>query len=151
MDRDYYDEINYSPGSNAYSFNSEGSKGVIPKIVVFQTLGEPDHYNLFLSDFINGQIQGDDVITDNGDIGKVMGTIVQIVNDFTEKFPSYRIIINGSDQTRKRLYGRIIFNNYRDFSKYYDIEYSNGSGFDFEPYIPTDKNFIPFAFRIARK
>jgi len=50
--------------------------------------------------------------SNNGDIVKVLGTIVQIMIDFTNKFPDLEIFFTGSTPERSKLYFRIIRTHY---------------------------------------
>ncbi len=83
MNREFYTDIQFSPTNNASLFSSTGPRGVIPKIVIFQRLSQPDSFNLFLSDYSNNEIADDQHITNNGDMPKVMATVIHIIHEFT--------------------------------------------------------------------
>jgi hypothetical protein len=56
-----------------YLFISEGPKGRIIKIVLFQNIGE-NSYNLAFGDFNGGQVD-DEVVSNNRDFVKVLSTV----------------------------------------------------------------------------
>lgn len=133
MNREFYRDIIYSASANAYTFSSVGRHGTVPKIVVFQSLKEENQFNLFLSDFENGVIADDHRITDNGDMPKVMATVVQIIHHFTDQRPKASVLINGSDDVRKRLYARIVANNFESLQTMYEVKSTKGVGLAFKP------------------
>ncbi|PBQ33811.1 hypothetical protein CNR22_19165 [Sphingobacteriaceae bacterium] len=57
-----------------------------------------------------GEIDGT-VNSDNGDLRKVVSTVVSIVHVFTNQFPEARIFFKGSNEIRTRLYRIVITNN----------------------------------------
>ncbi len=59
--------------------------------------------------------------SNNGDIVKVLGTIIQIMIDFSNKFPSTEIFFAGSTPERSKLYLRIARTHYRSLSKIFTI------------------------------
>src|SRR5580700_8060662 len=48
--------------------------------------------------------------SNNGDMVKVLATVVQIIRDFAIQFPDIKLIFFGSSQERTNLYGRIPYN-----------------------------------------
>lgn len=59
--------------------------------------------------------------SNNGDIVRVLATTVQILIDFTSKFPDTDIFFTGSTQERTRLYTRILRTYYAAFNKEFII------------------------------
>lgn len=151
MNRDFYTDIHFSSANNAYLFSSTGPRGNVPKIVIFQKLSQADVFNLFLSDYCGNNIADDQHITNNGDMPKVLATVVHIIHKFTEERPGSQIVITGSDTVRKRLYARILFNNHEALQKAYDVSCTDSFDIPYEPYEPTDKNRVPYSFLIRRK
>jgi hypothetical protein len=90
-----------------YQFFSEGPKGHIPKIVLFELYeeGNVSFYNLCFGDWneITGTID-DTSITNNGDAEKVLATVAAIIVDFTHKFEDAIIYAEGSNRARTRRY-----------------------------------------------
>lgn len=106
---------------NFYLFFSIGTKGVFPKIIVFETITE-NVYNLAFGDLniINGEIS-DLSTSNNGDMTKIMATVIKSIIIFLEKNPSAIVNFKGSTTTRTKLYQRIIVNYGSDFLKKYRI------------------------------
>ena len=88
-----------------FEFISEGKKGLIHKIVQYQPTNLKAVYNLAFGDKDNttGNID-DSVISNNGDIEKVLITVVATVYTFTDKYPDAWIYATGSTKSRTRLY-----------------------------------------------
>ena len=88
-----------------FEFISEGSNGLIHKLVRFQPTNVKDVYNLAFGDKDNETEDIDDiVISNNGDSEKVLATVVATVYAFTDKYPKAWIYATGSTKARTRLY-----------------------------------------------
>ena len=61
-------------------------------------------YNLAFGDKTSGHEFDDMIVTDNGDMEKVLVTVVAAVYDFTELHSEAIIIAEGSTKARTRLY-----------------------------------------------
>jgi hypothetical protein len=88
-----------------FEFISEGSRGLIHKLVQYQPTNLKDVYNLAFGDkdSTTGNID-DTVISNNGDSEKVLATVVASVYAFTDKYPDVWIYATGSTKSRTRLY-----------------------------------------------
>ena len=88
-----------------FEFVSEGSKGLIHKLVRYQPTNLKDIYNIAFGDkdIATGNID-DNVISNNGDSEKVLATVVATVYAFTDKYPDFWIYATGSTKSRTRLY-----------------------------------------------
>jgi hypothetical protein len=88
-----------------FEFISEGSNGLIHKLVRFQPTNLKDVYNLAFGDKDNETGDIDDiVISNNGDSEKVLATVAATVYAFTDKYPDAWIYATGSTKARTRLY-----------------------------------------------
>jgi hypothetical protein len=89
-----------------FKFDSVGPKGIIPKLVLFQKIGEnPDIYNLAFGDLDENTNKVDDkIITNNGDSEKVLFTVASTIYVFTHKYAEAWILLQGSSMSRTRLY-----------------------------------------------
>lgn len=105
-----------------FEFYSEGSKGVIKKVVEYQKTMQDGVYNLAFGDY-NEDAKGiDDLsVTNNGDSLKVLATVASTVYAFTEKHPNAWIIATGSTLARTRLYRMGITNNFAEISEDFTI------------------------------
>ena len=93
-----------------YYFESEGKHGTIPKAIIF-TLYENNLWNLAFGDWHDGDID-DVIISNNYDIVKIIGTIANVVYDFSAKYPARHIYIQPVDEKRKKLYNHVFRRNY---------------------------------------
>ncbi|MFN3378023.1 MAG: DUF6934 family protein [Runella zeae] len=97
--------------STEFFFESIGSKGVINKVVAFRQTSVPSIYNLGLADYDPNTSEIDDtIITDNGDMEKILATIFQIVIYYLSTNPEHIIYFSGNTPSRTRLY-RIAINH----------------------------------------
>lgn len=133
--------------ADRYTFISTG-KISIAKQVVFTYTGVRNIVNLGFGDLLPDGSIDDKVNSNNGDIVMVLATIVQILIDFTGKFPEAEIFFAGSTQKRTKLYTRILETYYISFSKefsingllmkgegYVEVAFAPGSGLKFEGFI----------------
>jgi hypothetical protein len=88
-----------------YEFESLGNKGAIKKIARFTKVAEPFIYNFGFGDLDEktGEIN-DNIASNNGDQEKIMGTLGNIIYDFTTLYADAQIYIEGNDAIRNRLY-----------------------------------------------
>jgi hypothetical protein len=97
--------------SRIFTFLSEGIQGQILKVVIFEKIAD-DIYNLAFGDFDEKTYEIDDkAVSNNGDMIKVLATVIQIIRDFFAINSEASIIIRGSSSVRTRLYQKIIKDN----------------------------------------
>ena len=97
-----------------YEFVSFGSKGQIRKKIQFSETNLKNIYNLAIGDTNEETGVLDDLaVSDNGDIEKVLSTVVASVLVFTEKNPDSIFYASGSSKSRTKIYQMGI-------SKYFD-------------------------------
>ena len=95
-----------------YEFISEGSKGLIKKMVIYTETTTENVYNLGFGDYDENTNGINDLsVTNNGDSLKVLATVASTVYAFTEKYPNAWILATGSTTVRTRLYRMGITNN----------------------------------------
>lgn len=115
---------------NTYSFISVGRKGLILKVVRFDEI-EPAIFNLGFGDFdFEKQTLSDSIVSDNGDMEKILATVISILNDFLQNNPKFSVFIVGSTLSRTRLYQIAINRYYEDFKVYFEIFGYKNSEFD---------------------
>jgi hypothetical protein len=106
--------------SYRYFFVSTG-KQKIAKVVDFVPFRKFNAVNLAFGDLrADGSID-DKNVSNNGDIVKVLATVIEILRRFTESEPDVMIYIEGSTSERTKLYTRILKNYYPLFSKEFNI------------------------------
>lgn len=106
--------------STRYRFFSAGRKPV-EKIVEFTPLTIKGIYNLGFGDLQTDGSIDDKANSNNGDIIKVLATVIYIIKDFTEENPEAKIVFSGSTKERTRLYQRIIKTYFNGFRKEFHI------------------------------
>ena len=112
MNQPVYQSV-YSTKEERYIFESIGTKGKILKVVKFFEIQE-NVYSLGFGDFdpITNQVD-DKVVSDNGDLIKVMATIIRLTIKFLDDNPSVLIFFEGGTPQRTQFYQWII-------NRYYD-------------------------------
>jgi hypothetical protein len=103
-----------------YFFVSVGRQR-IAKVVEFLPLGRSNSFNLAFGDLRPDGSIDDKNVSNNGDIRKVLTTVIEILRQFTESEPDAMIYIEGSTVERTRLYTRILTTYYPLFSKEFSI------------------------------
>jgi hypothetical protein len=92
---------------NKYLFTSHGNTSIV-KRVEFTSMGLPDIYNVGFGDVLPDGTIDDESKSNNGDMFKVLVTVVHIIKDFLNKYPKRKIFFTGSTQSRTSLYNRIL-------------------------------------------
>ncbi len=103
-----------------YRFTSRGRTN-IEKVVEFTPLAVTGFYNLGFGDVTEAGAISDRTVSNNGDIIKVLSTVIHIIKDFTLEKPDVRISFMGSTALRTAVYQRILKTYYTDFRKDFRI------------------------------
>lgn len=104
-----------------FSFISIGPKGRIEKLIKYETISD-EFYNLGFGDRKgNSWLIDDKVMSDNGDIKKVIRTVIHTIPIFFSKYPFYGLLFSGSNKKRTRTYALIIERYLDEFTKEYNI------------------------------
>jgi len=90
-------------------------------MVEFTNVGMEDVYNLAFGDLLPDGTIDDTSNSNNGDIVKVLATVISILKDFTAKNPKAYVFFTGSTGERVQLYRRILKSYYSMFSKDFKI------------------------------
>ncbi len=140
-------ELDVTESFMTFEFISEGPKGSIKKRVQYQQVGR-NAYNLAFGDVnIETDDLDDKVISDNKDTRKVLATVAKTVYTFIDTYPSAEIYIEGSTNSRTRLYQIGISNNLNEINeKFVVLGYS-----DDEDWSIFEKNKRYSAFLIQLK
>jgi len=91
------------PDFSAFQFTSQGIAGSTTRQVRFINQKEPDVYNLDLGDW-DPRNQQSGSITDNGDMNKVISTMMLIIELYTERYPMRTVRLKGNTKEKSRLY-----------------------------------------------
>jgi hypothetical protein len=117
-----------------FEFISEGPKGTIRKLIHFQQTYEPGLYNLAFGDkdFETGDIN-DLAVSNNGDMEKILATVVSALYAFLDKHPDAMVYATGSTEARTRLYRMGIIKFYEEMKKdFYLFGQAGDNFYDFE-------------------
>ena len=137
---------NYDSAENSlyFEFQSISSTKTIQKIVVYTPIDNRSNiYNLALGDLLeNGEVS-DSIVSDNGDLERVIATIVQTMLDFFRKYPDCSIYFKGNTPERTRLYRIIINKEFAEATKIFQLfGIINSKITVFEPNIPFESFVI---------
>lgn len=126
----------YSPKEDRYVFESIGKKGKILKVVKFFEIQE-NLYNLGFGDFDSFTNQVDDkVVSDNGDLIKVIATVISLTVKFLEENPTSLIFFEGSTPQRTQFYQWVINRYYEEMTELIEV-YGIKNG-ESEPFQKTE-------------
>lgn len=104
-----------------FKFESVSSGRTIQKIVEFRELEIPDIYNLALVD-VNESGKFDDMsVSNNKDMGKVIATVIRVIQIFLLFKPTAKILFMGNTASRTRLYRGIINKYLARMEQIYEI------------------------------
>ncbi|CAG5069830.1 hypothetical protein DYBT9623_02567 [Dyadobacter sp. CECT 9623] len=109
MNKDGYDLI-VSADAKRFYFESVGKRGCFQKQIAFVPIGRTS-YNLALLDYDpNISDYSDLPVTDNGDMERVMATVINAIYEFFEMNPVATIYFAGNTPAKTRLYQAVINN-----------------------------------------
>ena len=91
------------PDFSVFQFISQGIAGSTTRQVRFINQREPNIYNLELGD-LDPQSQQSGSISDNGDMNKVIATLMLIIELYTERYPMRTVRLKGNTKEKARLY-----------------------------------------------
>jgi hypothetical protein len=116
-------QISTNEDQTVFKFISDGPKGKITKIVLYQPMNEIDLYNLALGDLDHntGEIDFDSK-TNNRDRNVILATVSETVYGFLFNRPYCSIHFRGSDTIRTRLYQMAISNYFDELSEDFEIQ-----------------------------
>jgi hypothetical protein len=137
--------------SRRYGFISDG-KRKIQKIVDFIPIGKRNIVSLGFGDLLpDGSIIDDKANSNNGDIIKVLATVVDILKDSTSLYPLSQVFFVGSTDERTKLYNRILKVYHAEFSKEFAIlgALMIEGRIHYTPYEPeSNKEYLAFLIKI---
>ncbi len=116
----YYSQAQINSENTLYSFFSVGNY-TIEKIVAFQYMGFLT-YNVALADFDKEKNEYSDMSNSNNfDLLKLFATIFKIITNFLNEYPHSSLHIQGNTEIKKKLYQRIVKNNWEDLQNKFII------------------------------
>ena len=140
-------ETLYDNSNNLYEFLSIGPKGIIKKVIQFEKINgiNKNIYNLTLGDLNEIGRINDLVVSNNNDTAKVLYTVAFTILEFANRFPNASVLIEGSTNSRTRLYQMAIGKNVEEINKFFDIKgLKNGYWENFKPGINFEAFLIKY-------
>ncbi len=114
-------KVEYLPDDDHYIFESIGKNGSIYKIIIFTEV-QRGVFNFGFGDYDPKTYRIDDKnVSDNGDMVKVLATVIGVMFSFLSENPFVSIAIKGSTPLRTQLYHRIIGNYHDELKDSYEI------------------------------
>ncbi len=104
-----------------YGFFSVGVKGKIPKAIIFTFEKRKKKWNLAFGDWKNNDID-DQVMTNNQDVVKVIGTVAKVTYQFFDDYPDAVLVIEPVDEKRKKLYNIVFQRHFETIQQDFKIE-----------------------------
>lgn len=102
-------------------FESCSAGRTVPKIVEYEEI-EAGTFNLAFGDIDSNGRLNDSVISNNGDMEKVLATVVQTALTFLEIYPERSVYFSGNSSARNRLYRAILNRDIESWSKIFEVE-----------------------------
>ncbi len=99
-----------------YTFVSSGKRN-IEKVVDFTSTSVKNLYNLGFGDLLEDGSVDDASNSNNGDIIRVLATVIHILKEFTNIHFHVKVVFTGSTEERTALYRRILKMYFSEFSK----------------------------------
>lgn len=123
-----------------YEFISEGPRGAIRKLIEFQETYDSGLFNLAFGDKDPLMGEMDDLsVSDNGDVQKVLATVVAAVYAFCNQHPEAYVYASGSTKARTRLYRMGITKYFEEMQQDFYLYGQVGDDYvDFEPGVNYD-------------
>jgi hypothetical protein len=102
-------------------FESCSSGCKIPKVVEYEEI-EEGTFNLAFGDVDENGRLNDSVVSNNGDMHKVLATVIQTVLTFLEIYPTRRVYFSGNSPARNRLYRAILSRDIESWSEMFEVD-----------------------------
>lgn len=114
MERQIY-ELSANADFTVFEFTSSGKNGRIRKAIKFTQTLNGNVYNLGFGDIVfsdEATIEiDDDTLSNNGDLEKVIATVVHSVYLFVEHHPDMYILFGSSNKAKLRMYRMFLSRN----------------------------------------
>ncbi len=134
------------PDHWSFYFKSTGNR-ILTKKVEFQRLRSADFYNLALGDVDEEGKMDIYSVSNNGDMYKVLSTVIQIITFFLDTNPDAVVFIQGSTEERTRLYQIAIARELHHFKECFFIAGYNGVTFEL---FQRERSYTAFAISLKK-
>jgi hypothetical protein len=102
-------------------FESKSNERRIAKVVEFAEIRE-NVFNLAFGDLDETGDLNDLIVSNNGDMYKILATVTQIVITFFSSYPDRQVYFTGSSQARTRLYRAILNREIESWSTMFAVK-----------------------------
>jgi hypothetical protein len=127
-----------------FEFESIGPKGVIQKVILIDYL-DFNTWNLAFGDKTETDWT-DESVSNNGDMVRVISTVIAAALEFSAKYPTRDISIQPLDERRKKLYNLVFQRNIQDIEEiFYVFGTCEGKYLEYQP------NYFFDLFILSRK
>jgi uncharacterized protein DUF6934 len=133
---------------SVFEFVSTGRAGMVRKRIVFAKTDVRGIYNLAFGNIRTDSSLDDEIISDNGDRNRILATVAQAIDIYTQRYPRRWIYFKGNSPGRTRLYRMAIGLNLRELSMNYEIMADVDGESDF---VPFQRNMKVEGFLIRRR
>ncbi|MEK7253825.1 MAG: hypothetical protein AAB316_03715 [Bacteroidota bacterium] len=116
--REAYD-LSFNYELTDFRFESIGRQGVILKAIEFRFYRK-GRWNLAFGD-VKGKYWTDDVVSDNGDMRKVLQTVANAVHLFLSRYPGRKVWIEPLSRKHKFLYNRIFQQKHEEIAEEFEV------------------------------
>ena len=103
-----------------FDFSSIG-KRIISKSIIYREIDIPGMYSLALVDNHEDGSSDDTVVSDNGDMEKILVTVFQTFSIFFRRHPDALVAFWGSTASRTRLYRIAISHEWAKIAEIYNV------------------------------
>ncbi|MCU0327134.1 MAG: hypothetical protein MUF45_18190 [Spirosomaceae bacterium] len=120
MDSPFY-KFEILADAHKFNFESIGINGSVLKSVIYSETNIPEYYNLALGDIRpDGSI---DVFSrsNNGDLEKILATVIQTLLVFFSYYPNAKVVFTGSTQPRTRLYQIVLSKELKNITSLFTV------------------------------
>lgn len=131
--------------AHRFDFVSIGEQ-IINKTIIFHQTHHTGIYSLTLADVTENQEFDVYNVSDNGDMKKVLSTVLRTITAFLESYPNAKVVFSGSTPSRTRLYQIAITHELSNFQTRFLIEgYTHEKGFEL---FTKNKSYDGFAISV---
>jgi hypothetical protein len=137
-----------TPSANfaAYFFTSSGKMGTFQNVVQFTLIDNTKICSLGFGVLQPDGSIDDKIVTNNGNMLKILATVANTVYTFTSKYPEYAVAAEGSTKSRTNLYRRMLIQYYDTIVQDFYIFGINGGKI-----LPFEKDKEYEAYSVKRK
>lgn len=105
----------------SFQFESQSEERTIAKAVELVRIGV-NVYNLAFGDLAEHGDLNDQVVSNNGDMHKILATVAQAIILFFKAYPGEQVYFTGSSPARTRLYGAILNRERENWSMVFEVK-----------------------------